>query len=164
MTHVALARTYEKPVGSPTPERAFVHALFRGFGRHPVVLLGMLVLVTAVPLTGQTRLHSEPSGAPADLFMQSVATLDGDLGWRQLCPAVQAQLPRAVILEQTGAQRLAASERGVSLSIDHVGDRGRPDGGKLHFYVATAHGADGAVSQKTYIVETQPGGCVESVA
>ncbi len=164
MTHVALARANEEPFGSPTPERALLYAFFRGLGRYPVVLLAMLLVVTAVPLTVHTRLHSEPSAAPADLFMQSVATLDGDLGWQQLCPAMQAQLPRAVLLEQTGAQRLAASERGVSLSIDHVGDRGRPDGGQIRFYLATAHAADGAVSQKTYIVETQPGGCVESVA
>jgi hypothetical protein len=76
---------------------------------------------------------------------------------------VQAQVPRALVLEQAGAQRLAASEQAVTLSIDHVGDRSRPNGGQIRFYVATAHRADGSVGQKTYIVKTQASGCVESV-
>ena len=149
-------------------QRRVAIALVRGMGRHPIVIVGMVLVVVGV-LVWQVRAAAAEnavhitSAAPADLFMHSVATLDGDLGWNQLCPSVQAQLPRDLVLEQTGAQRLAASEQGVTLSIDYVGDHVRPDGGDVRFYVATAHRADGSVGQKTYIVKTQASGCVESV-
>jgi hypothetical protein len=70
MTHFALAAAYKEPVGSPTPERAYIHALFRGLARHPVVLLGILLLVAAAPLIVQARLTTERSARPADLFME----------------------------------------------------------------------------------------------
>jgi hypothetical protein len=103
------------------------------------------------------------SVTPADLFMQSVATEDGGLGWRQLCPTLQSQLPREVLEQQSSAQRTIQAEQGVKLSIEHVGDRPRPTGGELRFYVATAVAADGSAGQKTYVVKTQSSGCVESV-
>lgn len=163
MAEVALA--HEQLPGSGAQGGSYAASLVRGFGRHPVVVLGIVLLVAAGPVLWQVRVHStgSPAAAPAELFMQSVATLDGDLGWNQLCPAVQAQVPRALVLEQTGAQRLAASEQGMTLSIDHVGDRARASGGQIRFYVATAHSADGSVGQKTYIIKTQASGCVESV-
>jgi hypothetical protein len=52
----------------------------------------------------------------------------------------------------------------MTLSVDHVGDRPRPTGGEIRFYVATARGADGSEGQATYVVKTQANGCVESVA
>jgi hypothetical protein len=101
--------------------------------------------------------------APADLFMRSIAIEDGDLGWQQLCPALQDQLPRDVLEQQASAQRTFQLQQGVTLSIEHVGDRPRPSGGEIRFYVATAHRADGATGQKTYVIQTQASGCVESV-
>jgi len=52
---------------------------------------------------------------------------------------------------------------GVALKIDHVGDRPRPTGGEIRFYIATARATDGSTGQKTYVVKTQASGCVESV-
>jgi len=146
-------------------QRSIAKAVLRGFGRNPLVAAGLVTLFGLGLLGLQMRMNvsSVAAPAPADQFMQSVATLDGDLGWNQLCPAVQAQVPRALVLEQTGAQRLAASEQSVTLSIDYVGDHPRPGGGQIRFYVATAHAPDGGVGQKTYIVKTETSGCVESV-
>jgi hypothetical protein len=102
--------------------------------------------------------------APADLFMQSIATEDGDLGWQQLCPALQSELPRDALEQQASAQRTSQLQQGVTLSIEHVGDTPRPSGGEIRFYVATAHRADGSTGQKSYVIQTQASGCVESVA
>ena len=100
---------------------------------------------------------------PADVFMQSVAAEDGGLGWSQLCPDLQAQLPRAVLEQQTQLQLTTQDQMGVTLKIDHVGDRPRPTGGEVRFYIATARATDGSTGQKTYVVKTQASGCVESV-
>jgi len=107
-------------------------------------------------------LQADPP-APADLFMQSVATEDGGLGWSQLCPDLQTLLPRDVLEQQTEMQRITKSQMGVTLRIDHVADRARPTGGEIRFYVATAHAMDGSTGQKTYVVKTHASGCVESV-
>jgi hypothetical protein len=100
---------------------------------------------------------------PADLFMQSVATEDGALGWQQLCPALQQQLPRDGLAQQTLQLRTSQQQAGETLTIEHVGDRPRPTGGEIRVYVATAHAADGSGGQKAYVVLTQSSGCVESV-
>jgi len=107
-------------------------------------------------------LQADPP-APADLFMQSVATEDGGLGWSQLCPDLQTLLPRDALEQQTEMQRTTQSQMGVTLRIDHVADRARPTGGEIRFYVATVHAMDGSTGQKTYVVKTQASGCVESV-
>jgi hypothetical protein len=103
------------------------------------------------------------SSAPADLFMQSVSTEDGGLGWSQLCPGLQTQLPLDVLDQQTLMQRSLQTQQRVTLTIQHIGDTPRPTGGEIRFYVATAHGSDGSTGQKTYVVKTQTSGCVESV-
>jgi hypothetical protein len=95
--------------------------------------------------------------------MQSVVAEDGDLGWNQLCPELQAQLPRDTLVRQSEKQRAIQNQAGVTLSIDYVGGRPRPIGGEIRFYVANAHGADGSTGQKTYVVQTRASGCVESV-
>jgi hypothetical protein len=101
--------------------------------------------------------------APADVFMESIAAEDGDLGWNQLCPELQAQLPRDTLVHQSELQRAIQNHAGVTLSIDYVGGRPRPIGGEIRFYVANAYGTDGSTGQKTYVVQTQASGCVESV-
>jgi hypothetical protein len=131
-----------------------------------VLLVNVLLLVgvaTALAWRG-VEVGRATAPAPADLFMQSIATEDGDLGWQQLCPALQNQLPRTVLEQQASAQRTFQLQQGVTLSIEHVGDRPRPSGGEIRFYVATAHRADGSTGQKTYVIQTQASGCVESVA
>jgi hypothetical protein len=140
-------------------------AVVRGFRRHPIALLGLLI-VTVCPVVwlvvAQAQARSS-AAVPADLFMQSVASHDVALGWNQLCASVQAQLPLALAVEQTEAQRGADDEQGVTLAIDHLGDRPRPTGGEIRIYLATAHRADGWTGQKMYVVTTRASGCVESV-
>ncbi len=160
-----LAPTHRSVLGALGRRAATSTAVVRGLRRHPLVLFGLLILAMA-PVLWQVVARAEapsPAPAPADLFMQSVATRDGALGWNQLCSTVQAQVPLALILEQTGAQRVADAGQGVTLTVDHVGDRPRPNGGQIRFYVAAAQRADGWVGQKTYVVKTQASGCVESV-
>jgi hypothetical protein len=137
----------------------------RGLRRHPWLLLNALLLVgvCASGLSRTSDLLAWTSPTPADLFMQSVAASDGGLGWSQLCPTLQSQLPRDVLEHQTVAQQILHIQHGVTLRIEHVGDRPRPTGGEIRFYVATAQGADGSTGQKAYVVKTQANGCVESV-
>jgi hypothetical protein len=113
--------------------------------------------------TVAARSSAAAPATPADLFMQSVATEDGALGWNQLCPALQVQLPRATLEQKTAELRASHIQSGVTLTIDHVGDWPRTNGGQIRVYVATEHAADGSTGQKTYVLQTQPGGCVESV-
>ncbi len=140
-------------------------ALVRGMRRHPLVVVNALLLVglAAVAAWRYTPALWAASPVPADLFMQSVASEDGGLGWSQLCPDLQVQLPRTVLEQQTQLQRTTQGQMGVALKIDHVGDRPRPTGGEIRFYIATARATDGSTGQKTYVVKTQASGCVESV-
>jgi hypothetical protein len=142
-----------------------VVAVARGLRRHPLLVVNAILLV-GLAATAAWR-YPPPmwadSPTPADVFMQSVASEDGGLGWLQLCPDLQTQLPRDVLEQQTQLQRATQSQTGVTLRIDHVGDRPRPTGGEIRFYVATAHATDGSTGQKTYVVKTQASGCVESV-
>jgi hypothetical protein len=141
-------------------------ALLRGFRRHPLLIFNAVLLaVVAAAMAWRGIQFVQPSSVPpADLFIQSIATEDGDLGWRQLCPALQSQLPRDVLEEQARAQRTVQLQQGVTLNIEHIGDRPRPTGGEIRVYIATAHRADGSSGQKTYVIQTQANGCVESVA
>lgn len=140
-------------------------ALARGLRRHPLLVVNALLLLglAAASSWRYTQPMWADSPTPADLFMQSIATKDGGLGWSQLCPDLQTQLPRDDLEQQTQEQRTTHSQMGVTLRIDHVGDRPRPTGGEIRFYVATALATDGSTGQKTYVVKTQASGCVESV-
>jgi hypothetical protein len=140
-------------------------AFARGLRQHPLLVVNALLLMglaAAVDWRYAQPMWAE-SPAPADLFMQSVATEDGRLGWSQLCPDLQTLLPRDILEQQTEMQRTTQSQMGVTLRIDHVGDRARPTGGEIRFYVANALATDGSTGQKTYVVKTQASGCVESV-
>lgn len=113
------------------------------------------------------RTSDQPSAAtgalPADLFIQSVVKDDGALGWHQLCPAVQAQLPLTELRQQADAQRQAAAQQGLRLTSTFVGAQPRPAGGEIREYVLTAHWSNGTTEQRTYTVLTQASGCVEDV-
>jgi hypothetical protein len=140
-------------------------ALARGLWRHPVLIVNV-VLLLAVVAAAYWRFSDTTSKAaqtPADLFMESVATEDGNLGWNQLCPALQVQLPRDVLVEQTQQLRTSHAQDGVTLTINHVGDWQRTSGGQIRVYVATERAADGSTGQKTYVLQTQASGCVEAV-
>ena len=141
-------------------------AVARGVLRHPMLFVNTLLLL-AVALVGFWRYTSMVSAAsspaPADLFMQSVATEDGNLGWNQLCPALQTQLPREVLQQQTETLRSSHAQTGVTLTINHIGDWPRATGGEIRVYVATARAPGGSTGQKTYVLQTQASGCVESV-
>jgi hypothetical protein len=140
-------------------------ALIRGLCRHPMLIVNS-ALILAVIVAAYWR-FTDTAGAkpptPSDLFMQSIATEDGALGWSQLCPALQVQLPRATLEQQTEQLRASHLQSGVTLTVNHVADWPRSGGGEIRVYVATAHGADGSTGQKTYVLQTQPSGCVESV-
>jgi hypothetical protein len=140
-------------------------ASLRGLRRHPMVLLNALLLMAVVVAAAWrfTGVVSGSSQTPADLFMQSVATEDGSLGWNQLCPALQVQLPRDVLMQQTDTLRSSHAQTGVTLTIQHIGDWPRTTGGEIRVYVATAHAPGGSTGQKTYVLQTQASGCVESV-
>src|SRR5260370_34949883 len=79
--------------------------------RHPIVPLGLVVVLATPPLImGTIWVIQSNAPAPADLFMQSVVKRDGALGWHQLCPSEQAQLPLATLPRRVEEQR--TSERG----------------------------------------------------
>src|SRR5215831_15972315 len=61
------------------------YALVRGFRRHPLLILNAVLLaaVAAAILWKGAHVIRPGSPSPADLFIQSIATEDGDLGWRQ---------------------------------------------------------------------------------
>ncbi len=140
-------------------QSTIVHVLHR-----PIVRLGLVVML-AIPILilGTTWAVQSYAPFPADLFMQSVVKRDGALGWHQLCPSVQAQLPLSVLANQVKQQHIAESRRGLTLTVDYVGAHSRPQGGQIRLYVVTAHRPHGWVEQRTYIVYTQASGCVENV-
>jgi hypothetical protein len=133
-------------------------------------VVALLLLVVAVPTAFYVFAHvttgasnSGLSASPADRFIKSIVTEDGALGWHQLCPSVQAQLPLAVIEQQANAQRKAMLKQGVWLTAKPVGTHPQDDGGVSHQYVVTAHWHSGATQSLTFTVFTQSSGCVEDV-
>jgi hypothetical protein len=100
---------------------------------------------------------------PADLFVRSIVLDDGALGWHQLCPNVQAQVPLDSLVQQASAQRDAASKAGLTLTSSFLGAVPMASGGQLRVYVLTAHWSNGATELRTYSVSTQRSGCVADV-
>ena len=135
-------------------------------GRGPATVVLLIVVMTtlgALSAAGRLLPARGAHAVPADLFMQSVVTRDGDLGWRQLCPAIQAQVPSALLNDVASTQRAAESGQSLSMTDDLVGVRLQATGGEYRFYVVTAHRPDGGVLQRPYTLTTQPDGCVEEV-
>jgi hypothetical protein len=132
--------------------------------RHPIVPLGLVVvLATPTLILGTIWVIQSNAPAPADLFMQSVAKRDGSLGWHQLCPSVQSQLPLATLTSQVEEQRISESRQGLTLTVDYVGSHARPQGGEIRLYVVTARRPHGWVGLRMYIVYMQASGYVEDV-
>ncbi len=132
--------------------------------RHPLVLLGLLVVLATPPLMlGTLWVLQSNAPAPADLFMQSVVKRDGALGWHQLCPSLQAQLPLATLTRQVEEQRISESRQSLTLTVNAIGSHPRPQGGEIRLYVVTAHRPHGWVGLRMHIVYTRASGCVEDV-
>ena len=132
--------------------------------RYPMMWIGLVVLLAALTFILGTRLAVQANTpAPADLFMQSVVKRNGTLGWHQLCPALQAQMPLSALASQVEEQRIAESRESLTLVVDYVGAHSRPQGGQVRLYVVTARRPNGWVDQRTYIVYTQASGCIEDV-
>ena len=140
-------------------------AVARGLRRQPLLLVNaaLLLLIGGVGIWRGAYVVRANSQPPADLFMQSIVVEDGDMGWNQLCPSLQQQMPRETLEQLTATQRSIASDNGLSLTVEHVADRPRPTGGEVRIYIATLHSADGAIGQKTYVITTQASGCVEAI-
>ena len=132
--------------------------------RSPIIWLG-LVIVLAIPTLILATNWAVKANAPtpADIFMQSVIKRDGALGWHQLCPAMQAQVPLSLLAGQANRQRSAESQQGLTLTVDYIGAHAQPHGGQIRLYVVTAHRPNGWSAQRTYILYTQASGCVEDV-
>ncbi len=132
--------------------------------RYPIVWLGLVVvLATPTLILGTRWVVQANTPVPADLFIQSVVKLDGTLGWHQLCPSLQAQMPLSELTRQVETQRIAASGQGLTLTEEYVGAYPRPQGGEIRVYVVTAHRPNGWVEQRIYNVYTQASGCVEDI-
>jgi hypothetical protein len=144
-------------------------------GRRTLVWLLVPVLLAVVAIAAIAYLRAAGSApaseatthpgqvVPADRFIQSIIKDDGSLGWHQLCPSVQAQIPQGMLVQQANAQRTAMAQNGLRLTADFVGARPQPSGGELRLYVVTAHWPNGTMEQRTYSVLTQMSGCVEDV-
>lgn len=140
-------------------------------GTHHVMLDWFLILIGCIALGGGLAYtytiftRQEPSKSPthADLFMQSVVTRDGELGWNQLCPDVQAMLPQTVLIREANAQHAADLSQGVSLSMQSLATQSLKKGDQLSLYLVTAHKPDGWEAQRMYMVRTRSSGCVEDV-
>jgi hypothetical protein len=130
-----------------------------------LVLLGLLVGIGVGISAHFVPPHQVVRAAPtpADLFMQSVVKRDGQLGWRQLCPDLQAQIPQIVLIRQADAQRASDLSQGVTLTMQTLGVYPLAQKGVLHLYLLTAHGPHHWEAQRAYLVRTRAGGCVADV-
>ena len=157
---------------SAIPHTTIPAPMLHGVGRRRLVaLLSLIAVLEALALLVLLggRLHVATLGAfgarpvPADLFMQSVIRGDGQQGWRQLCPAMQAELPLDELRSQGDALRASEAHQGLTLTLDYVGARPRPSGGEVRVYVVTGREQGGPTQQRTYTVLTQASGCVEDI-
>ena len=94
----------------------YAYALTRAVRRQRPLGLNLLLML-GVAVAGYLRLETM-SPTPADVFMQSVAIEDADLGWSQLCPTLQSQLPRDALEQQTSTQRMLQAQQGDVLPIE----------------------------------------------
>src|SRR5215472_11918716 len=89
--------------------------------RSPIVWLGLIVvLATPALILGTIWAFYAVTPDPADVFMQSVARRDGGLGWHQLCPILQQQVPLSELANQAEKQRIAESRQGMMFTVDFV--------------------------------------------
>ena len=131
-----------------------------------VILIGCTTLGGGLAFFAYSIFTREEPGrtpAHADVFMQSVVTQDGALGWNQLCPDVQALLPQIVLIREANTQHAADLSQGVTLDMQPLATQSLTKGDKLYLYLVTAHKSDGWEAQRVYMVRTRSSGCVEDV-
>ncbi len=144
------------------------------FKQHPaahnprIALMCLIIVVACIALAGSSykAFAQEEQGAtpaPADLFMRSVIVQDGALGWNQLCPDMQALIPKDVLIRQANSQHASDLSQHVTLSMEALGTHPLAKGGAIHLYLVTAHKPDGWQAQRVFMVQTQGSGCVEDV-
>ncbi len=148
--------------------RRGISSQIRRLLRKPLVWLGIAVVLAVLLFFLVSNLtvkgtNANTNNAPADLFMQSVVTRDVNLGWHQLCPGLQAQVPLGALANQIRQQRIVEVKEGLTLTLDYVGSHARPQGGQIRVYVVVAHRPNGWVAQRTYIISTQATGCVDDI-
>jgi hypothetical protein len=122
----------------------------------------LAVVVVAVP-AGSAFAWSHRAPARADVFMHSVETRDGRLGWQQLCVAAQSELPLDELVHETDALQAADRASGMRVNMTFVRSEPRPEGGERRYYLATARRGSDPLIQRTFVVRTQADGCVEAV-
>lgn len=144
----------------------------QGTKTHRLALGGIVLLIVCAALAGGSAVaysvfargaQQKASPTPADLFMQSVMTQDGGLGWNQLCPELQAQIPKIELIREANVQHASDLSQKVSLSMEPLGVHALAKTGALHLYLVTARKPDGWESQRIYAVMTRSGGCVADV-
>jgi hypothetical protein len=130
-----------------------------------LIALGCMLLLSVGVFVYFNSARQAQSASPshADLFMQSVIVLDGALGWHQLCPALQAELPIDELRSQATEQKALDARQKITFSMRYLGAQTQPKGGEMRFYLVTAKRPDGWQAQRMYIVKTQASGCVEDV-
>lgn len=154
----------------PNSIRAFF-TKYLGTRNHRLVLGWVMLLIVCAALAGGSafaysvfaRGEQKAAPTPADLFMQSVMTQDGGLGWNQLCPELQAQIPKIELIREANVQHASDLSQKVSLSMEPLGVHALAKTGALHLYLVTARKPDGWESQRIYAVMTRSAGCVEDV-
>src|ERR1051326_2460868 len=91
------------------------------------VLLGLAILLGGSAFALLPPLRKAQSAAPAstraDLFMHSVVIEDGALGWHQLCPALQAQLPLEALQSQAAEQKASNARQNITFAMKYVGSQ-----------------------------------------
>ncbi len=127
-----------------------------------LTLAGAIVL-TAGRLESTAGKPSTIRPVPADLFIQSVVSRDGKLGWHQLCAPVRSQLSSAELTKTAQGQKARDAAAAVTLTWAYIATRPIQQGGALRFYLITAHWPGGATDHRTYTVHTDATGCVEDV-
>ncbi len=134
-----------------------------------IYLIGGLSLVALTASTTYVWLalgHRAPAAAPtqADLFMQSVLKRDGALGWHQLCPDLQAQIPIDELQHQAAQQKSEEARQGITLTLEYLGRHPQTSGhGDIYLYLVMAKNHTGLLAQRIYVLTTQPTGCVTDV-
>jgi hypothetical protein len=136
-----------------------------GLSATVAVLLTTIAACAAPPFARQSAGVSRPAPAlsRADLFMRSVEVRDGALGWRQLCPDVQSQIPESAVMSAASAQKAAEAGQVRSLRSELLGMRKLDSGEQLRLYLLTAHLVGGAEARRVYVLQTSADGCVRDV-
>lgn len=165
---MAFVQAVPHSVRSPVGRRADNQSVSVRPRPKPVVVGGLLVGCAAVLATVvYVAQASRPVGAagepPADTFMHSVAIRDGRLGWQQLCPRAQGELPIDMLVRQTDAVRAVDAETGISVRVHFVSADALPEGGERRTYLATAWQLGEPLTQQVFVVRTQANGCVDAL-